>query len=167
MPARFTASPQAAQPVFMISVISAGVVPVANRPMSSRRSLPVNFSDVTAISAMRSYWVFDRQWVGGIALASLGFSWLVAAGWTALAERGDARARLLRLPVLIVVAVVAANAVLALTARWAAAADDARYWRDLAAARAEAAEEDAAAAAAAASSRAGKNKSTKNDDDDE
>ena len=51
-PARFTASPQAAQPVFMISVISAGVVPVANRPMSRSFSLPSGVCTSLRISAL-------------------------------------------------------------------------------------------------------------------
>jgi hypothetical protein len=69
-------------------------------------------------SAVRSYWIFDRQWVAGIAVMTVGIAWLVAEAGCAATSLTDWRGRTVRLVVGVIVGLITANALLAVGVRW-------------------------------------------------
>lgn len=75
------------------------------------------------VSAVRAYWIFERQWVAGMALVTLGIAWFVAEAHAAAVSRPGGRGRVGRIIVGFVVAIMTANAVLSVTARWVEFAD--------------------------------------------
>jgi hypothetical protein len=81
---------------------------------------------VTVASVVRAYWVFDRQWVVGMAFTTLGTVWLLGRLWTLANTKGST---VWRLVVLALVAVILANATLALTANLASSREDLANWR--------------------------------------
>jgi hypothetical protein len=80
---------------------------------------------VTAMSVIRSYWVFDRQWVVGMAFATLGSIWLLGRIWEMANSKGSI---IWRLTILGLVALILANATLALTTRFISTLDDLAAW---------------------------------------
>lgn len=70
------------------------------------------------VSAVRSYWIFERQWVAGMALVTLGLAWFLAEAHAASSARSDRRGQIGRAVVGALVALMTANALLSVTARW-------------------------------------------------
>lgn len=69
---------------------------------------------LVALSVYRDYWVFNRQWVGGIAIATIAFTWYLAEAASAAQTVGNPR---IRVGVGVVIALLLVNASLALMAR--------------------------------------------------
>ena len=69
---------------------------------------------VSALSALRTYWILERQWVAGIALVVVGSVWFFAELWSSSRVRHQ---QVLKIPVYIFVAVTLISSIVSLTAQ--------------------------------------------------
>lgn len=60
---------------------------------------------LAALSYLRSYWILQRQWVGGMALVALGLAWVAAELWSSEIERFKGARRAVALSLVAVVSV--------------------------------------------------------------